>query len=61
MRPAASFSDGFRFEMGMSAEGLFFDPALVATERFTDEFVILEGAAQLVMTLGFAMTLGVLF
>ena len=45
MRPAASYSDGFRFEKGQSAEGLFYNPGVSSAAAFSDEFVILTGAA----------------
>ena len=45
MRPAPLFSDGFRFEKGDSAEGLFYNPGVSDATAFSDEFVILTGAA----------------
>jgi hypothetical protein len=43
MRPAASFSDGYRFEMGDSVEALFYNSGVNDVNAFSDEFVILEG------------------
>lgn len=47
MRPAASYSDGFRFEKGNKAEGLFYDSNLSTSAAFIDDFVILERAGSL--------------
>lgn len=59
MRPAESYSDGFRFEKGESAEGLFYDSGKSDKTAFIDEFVTLEGAFHALGTYAFlAGTIG---
>ena len=54
MRPASSYSGGFRFESGYLAKGLTFDSAKAST-KWIDQIVTLEGGSQLVISAAMAL------
>lgn len=47
MRPAASFTDGFRFESGNQAKALVYDIGKTGAARWTDEIFTLQQAASI--------------
>ena len=49
MRPAATFTGGFRFENGNMARALYFDPGLTGNLKWDDaNFFTLTGGVSLV-------------
>ena len=48
MRPAASFTGGFRFERGNRARAMFYNPNLMDNAKWDDvNFFTLEGGVKL--------------
>lgn len=48
MAPAASYTNGFRFESGNLVKGLFFDATQSTKSKWDDDFATLEHASSLV-------------
>ncbi len=59
MRPAASFTGGFRFEKGNMARAMFYDPGLTSSAKWNDaNFSTLVGGIGLMnQTATLALTL----
>ena len=50
MRPANSYTDGFRFESDNMAKALTFDSGATAGEKWVDQIYTLAGGRDLVLT-----------